>query len=149
MRSVGVVLAAGAFLVVGTGSALGGGAWPRAQPRVMTDGHLRPGHLETIRVSDFPGKGEFNVSFGPTAICEAGCGARSFRGGRTDAQGDGRVRVRMPGTFLNSRNRPQFFRDRERISVEVTWEGPHRDEFAATSAEPEPELVRVHGHGHA
>jgi hypothetical protein len=110
----------------------------------MTDGHLRPGHLETIRFAGFPGKGVLEVSFFPTAICEDGCGARSFRGARTNAQGKASFRVRMPGTFFDLRNRPVYFRDGERINVEVTWEGRSHS-FASASAEPVPILIRTHG----
>ena len=56
----------------------------RKHARVNIDGRLRPGHLESIRVVGFPGKGVTEVSLFPTAICEDACGARSFRGRRTD-----------------------------------------------------------------
>lgn len=114
------------------------------RPRVITDGELRPGHFETIRVVGFPGKGAVEVSFFPTAICEDGCGARSFSGGRTNVRGAARFRVRVPGTFFNIRERNVFFRDRERIDVNVTWEGAN-ESFAVASAEPEPIIVRSNG----
>lgn len=116
-------------------------------PRVLTDGRLRPGHLETIRVVGFPGKGDTEISFFPTAICEDACGARTFAGGRTDAEGAVRFRVRMPGTFLDFRNHPVYFRDRERINVQMTWEGSDRD-FDVATARPEPIIVRTHGARH-
>lgn len=111
--------------------------------RVMTDGHLRVGHLETIRVAGAPGKGVVQVSFFPTAICENECGARAVVGGRTDADGAGKFRVRVPGTFTNEHGRPTPFRDGERVNVEVTWEGADHS-FAHGSAAPEPVIVRVH-----
>jgi len=105
---------------------------------------LRVGHLETIRVARFPGKGTTEISFFPTAICEDGCGARGFRGGRTNASGAAEFKVRIPGTFFNLRNRRVYFRDGERIEVNVTWSGPDRS-FAVGSATPDPILVRSHG----
>jgi hypothetical protein len=113
-------------------------------PRVITDGRLRPGHLERIRVVGFPGRGITEVSFFPTAICEDECGARSFRSGWTNAKGAAKFRVRVPGTFLDHRNRSVYFRDGERIDVQVTWEGPGNS-FRVSSAEPEPIIVRVGG----
>lgn len=114
-------------------------------PKVLTDGRLRTGHLETLRVVGFPGKGKTEVSFFPTAICEDACGARSFSGDRTNAKGFAEFQVRVPGTFLDSRNRPVYFRDRERIEVQVTWEGSGQS-FDVAYANPQPVLVRVHGH---
>lgn len=116
----------------------------RKEVRVLTDGRLRVGHLETIRVARFPGKGTTEISFFPTAICEDGCGARGFRGGRTNASGAAEFKVRIPGTFFNLRNRRVYFRDGERIEVNVTWSGPDRS-FAVGSATPDPILVRSHG----
>jgi hypothetical protein len=114
--------------------------------RIRTDGHLTPGHLESIRVAGFPGKGSTAVSFFPTAICEKRCGAQSRSGGPTDAKGSGTLEVRVPGTFTNEHGHPAYFRDGERIEVEVTWEGTDHS-FAVGSAEPEPVIVRVHdGH---
>jgi hypothetical protein len=113
----------------------------------MTDGRLRPGHLETIRVKGFPGRGFVEVAFFPTAICEDECAGRSRRGGWTDASGKGKFRVRVPGTFIDHRNRPVYFRDGERIDLEVLWEGTgHR--FAVVTAEPEPIIVRTHDSDH-
>lgn len=117
---------------------------PRAKPRVITDGRLSPHRLETIRVMGFPGKGLVAVSFFPTAICEDGCGARFFRGGRTNAGGAARFRVRVPGTFYDIRERNVFFRGGERIEVNVTWEGAGHS-FAFANADPEPILVRRNG----
>jgi hypothetical protein len=148
MRLVGAALAAGVFLIAGAGLASGQGeAHVEGRVRVVTDGRLWPGHLETIRLAGFPGKGATEVSFFPTAICEDECAARSFTGGRTDAKGRGRFRVRVPGTFLDHRNHPVYFRDGERIDVDVTWQGTDHS-FVAGSAEPEPILVRVHGARH-
>jgi hypothetical protein len=144
-----LALAAAGFALglglVGSGAA----AVNRAErhPRVLTDGRLRPGHLETIRVVGFPGKGDTEISFFPTAICEDACGARTFAVGRTDAKGAARFRVRVPGTFLDSRNHPVYFRDRERIDVEMTWEGSDRG-FDIATARPEPIIVRTHGARH-
>jgi hypothetical protein len=114
------------------------------EARIFTDGRLRAGHLETIRVAGFPGKGLTAVSFLPTAICEDSCGANSYRGGRTNARGGAKFKVRIPGTFFDYRNRHAYFRDGERIDVNVTWSGPDKS-FAAGSANPEPILVRTHG----
>lgn len=111
---------------------------------MITDGRLRPGHLETVRVKGFPGKGVTEVSFFPTAICEDECGAWSFRGGRTDAKGAAKFRVRVPQTFIDAHRHRTYFRDGERVEVDVIWEGPGHS-FAAASAEPEPIIVRVHG----
>jgi hypothetical protein len=111
---------------------------------VITDGRLRPGHLETIRVSGFPGKGRTQVSFFPGAICEDECSAQSFAGGRTDGEGAARFRVRVPGTFFDHQGRRVYFRDGERIELNVVWEGPGRS-FDVADAEPEPIIVRSHG----
>jgi hypothetical protein len=112
--------------------------------RVITDGRLRPGHLESIRVIGFPGKGITEISFFPTAICEDECGARSFRGGRTNAKGTAKFQVRVPGTFFDHRNRSVYFRDGERIDIQVTWEGPGNS-FRVADADPMPIIVRVGG----
>lgn len=113
-------------------------------PRVLTDGRLRPGHMEMIRVVGFPGKGDTQISFFPGAICEDACGAWGFAGAQTDSKGAAKFRVRMPGTFLDSRNHPVYFRDGERIEISVTWEGKDRG-FAVATANPEPVIVRTHG----
>ncbi len=131
----------------GVGASEVGGHKAKKEPRIITDGHLRPGHLETIRATGFPGKGEIWVSFFPTAICEDGCAANSYSGGRTDARGGATFRVRVPGTFFSFHNRHVYFRDGERIAVNVTWEGPN-DSFAVGYAEPEPTIVRTHGSRH-
>lgn len=149
MISAGRLLLLASVVVIGLLAPVGAGVAGsrdegRSGPRVFTDGRLRPGHLETIRVAGFPGRGLVQVSFFPTAICEIGCGARSFRVGKTTAGGAGTFRVRMPGTFFNYRERHVFFRDGERIDVNVTWEGPN-EAFAFANAEPEPILVRTKG----
>jgi hypothetical protein len=147
MRILGVVLSACLLLMAGlTGgaSAAHRGGRRGERVRVTTDGHLRPGHLETIRVKGFPGRGRTAVSFFPTAICEDECGAPSYPGGSTNANGEGTLRVRVPGTFLDAHEHHVYFRDRERIDVEVTWEGAD-GKFAGGSAEPEPIIVRDHG----
>jgi hypothetical protein len=146
MRLVGVlllttVMGACLFTAADVGSAEGRESG-RVEPKVMTDGRLRPGHLETIRVVGFPGKGATEVAFFPTAICEDGCGARSRRGGKTNGRGAARFRVRIPGTFLDYRNRSAYFRDEERLDIQVTWEGLDGS-FAVGSVEPEPVLVRT------
>jgi len=114
---------------------------------VQTDGRLRPGHLEVIRLTGFPGKGAIEISFFPTAICEDSCAARSFRSGRTDAKGAAKFPIRVPGTFFNYRERPTYFRDGERIDVNVTWEGQGHS-FVPVSANPDPIIVRAHGSRH-
>ena len=115
----------------------------RSKPAVITDGRLRPGHLEIIRLSGFPGKGVTGISFFPTAICEDSCGVRVFEGGRTNSRGAARLRVRVPGTFLDHRDRLTYFRDGERIEVNVTWQGSG-GRFASADAKPEPIIVRTH-----
>jgi hypothetical protein len=117
---------------------------PETEARVITDGHLRAGHLETMRVRGLPGKGVLQVSFFPTAICEDECGARSFLVGRSNANGMVKFRVRVPGTFFDHRGRHTYFRDGERINVNLTWEGSEHS-FVTGSASPEPVLVRTHG----
>jgi hypothetical protein len=103
--------------------------------------------METIRVVSFPGGGLVEVAFFPTAICEDECAARFFRAGRTDAKGEAKFRVRVPGTFIDQRNRSVYFRDGERIDLEVTWEGAGHS-FAVVTVEPEPIIVRTHGSDH-
>lgn len=139
LAMVGVLFA----LIAPSGSAADRDGAGRKHPRVRTDGRLRPGHLELIRVAGFPGRGVVEVSFFPTAICEDSCGARSFSGGRTDASGAARFRVRVPGTFFDHRNRPVYFRNRERVEVTAVWEGPG-PEFAIAEANPQPMIVRTH-----
>jgi hypothetical protein len=126
---------------------VGRGARGGDRPGATTDGRLRPGHLETIQVKDFPGRGFVEIAFFPTAICEDECAARSRRGGWTDAGGEGKFRVRVPGTFLDHRNRSVYFRDGERIDLEVLWEGADRN-FAVVTARPEPIIVRTHDSEH-
>lgn len=119
---------------------------PEGEGRVFTDGRLRPGHFETIRVSGFPGKGMIEVTFFPTAICESRCAAIPHPGGKTNARGSAKFRVRVPGTFLDHRNKHAYFRNGERIEFEVLWYGPGHT-FDTASANPAPILVRAHGHG--
>lgn len=141
-----VVVAMAALLsAFPTAGSADGGVSKEMRPRVITDGRLTPKHLETIRVVGFPGKGAVEVSFFPTAICEDGCGARSFWGGQANSRGSARFQVRVPGTFFDIRERNVYFRDGERINVNVTWEGPG-DSFGFASADPEPILVRRNGH---
>lgn len=111
---------------------------------MITDGRLRPGHLETIRLKGFQGKGNTEVSFFPTAICEDECSAWSFRGGRTGAKGAAKFRVHVPQTFIDEHHHRAYFRNRERVTVLVAWEGPG-DSFEVATAEPDPIIVRVHG----
>ena len=122
---------------------------PAEEPeaRVLTDGHLRVGHFETIRVRGFPGKGRTEVDFFPTAICGESCGAAARRGAKTNARGAAKFRVRIPGTFFDHRNRHTYFRDGERLELEVLWYGPERS-FAVGSSYPDPILVRAHGSRH-
>lgn len=135
--TTGVVLSLG---LVASGSAAGKEA--QRHPRVLTDGRLRPGHLENVRVVGFPGIGDTEISFFPSAICEDACGGRTFFGGRTNSKGVAKFQVRVPGTFLDSRNHPKYFRDRERIDVQVTWEGSDLG-FDVATANPEPIIVRT------
>lgn len=146
MRAAGIALltfSIGLLAVASAGVGSAAAAPQTGPPKITTDGHLRVGRRETIKVSGFPGKGAVQVSFFPTAICEDGCGARSFKVGDTDAAGAGTFKVRVPGTFFNERERPTYFRNRERIEVEVTWEGPGHS-FAHGRALPDPTIVRVH-----
>lgn len=136
------LIAAASYLAVAPASA----SWREA--RVITDGHLRVGHLETMRVRGLPGRGVVYVSFFPTAICEDECGARSFFVGRSSAIGTAKFRIRIPGTFFDHRGRPTYFRDGEFIDVNLTWEGPGHS-FATGGAEPEPILVRANRGRHA
>lgn len=82
---------------------------PAEEPeaRVLTDGRLRAGHFETIRVKGF----------------------------------------RIPGTFFDHRNKRTYFRNGERLELEVLWYGPERS-FAVGSSYPDPVLVRTHGSRH-
>jgi hypothetical protein len=130
---------------IGAGSATATGR-RGSGPKVITDGHLRVGRRETIRVSGFPGKGVVVVHFLPTAICEDGCGSRGYRVGSTDAAGAGTFKVRVPGTFFNVHERPTYFRDHERVNLGVSWEGAG-ESFAHADAHPDPEIVRVHDGG--
>lgn len=118
---------------------------PPEEATVRTDGHLRPGHLETIRVAGFPGKGGTEVSFFPTAICESRCSANGRTGSKTNALGAARIQVRVPGTFFGRDGKRAYFRDGERIDLNVVWIGPHH-KFDVAFANPDPVIVRTHGH---
>jgi len=69
------------------------------------------------------------------------------RPGHPDAHGSGKLRVRVPGTFLAHDGKHVYFRDGERINLEVLWYGPHHA-FDVADANPEPILLRTHGHRH-
>lgn len=97
-----------------------------------------------MHASGFLGKGKIEVSFFPSAICEDECAARSFNAGVTDADGAGTLRVRVPGTFLDHRNRPVYFRNGERVEALVQWEGPDK-KFEIVVVRPEPIIVRTYG----
>lgn len=148
MGGMSLALTAGVILSLGL-VASGSAAIKEAKrhPRVLTDGRLRPGHLETIRVVGFPGKGSTQISFFPGAICEDACGARTFAGAQTGSRGAAKFRVRVPQTFFDSRNRPVYFRDREQIEMSVIWEGSNGG-FDVATANPEPIIVRTHGARH-
>lgn len=137
----------GLLSVTATGLAAGQRGPTQGNPRVITDGRLRPGHLEPMSVVGFPGRGALEVSFFPGAICEDECGARSFSAGRTNARGAAKFRVRVPGTFENEHGRWSYFRDGERVEVTVTWAGAGKA-FDVADAEPEPIIVRTHGSRH-
>src|SRR5436190_17728095 len=79
------------------------------------------------------------IAFLPTAICENGCGAISRRSGKTNARGTGKLRVRVPGTFIGKSGRHIYFRDGERIDLEAFRNGAHRT-FDVASANPDPDL---------
>lgn len=111
---------------------------------VHTDGHLRPGHFETIWVKNFPGRGQLEVAFFPTAICGFECSAFSHRGGFTNRQGRAKFRVRIPQTFIDENGKHVPFRNHERIELEVEWTGPGKGEFVGAEAEPEPVIIRTH-----
>jgi hypothetical protein len=113
------------------------------EAHVFTDGHLRPGHLETIRVKGFPGSGRTEVAFFPTAICGSECAAASRRGGKTGNSGTGKFAVRMPGAFVARGGKHVYFRNGERIELQVLWYGP-QEAFEVASASPEPVIVRTH-----
>jgi hypothetical protein len=115
------------------------------QTKVRTDGRLRSGRFETIRVKGFPGEGRTEVTFLPTAICESSCGATPRPGAKTNASGAATFRVRVPGTFFNSKNKRAYFRNGERIDLEVLWEGSGHT-FDVGSADPDPILIRTHKH---
>lgn len=128
-----------------TGSSVS--APPETEGKVFTDGHLRAGHFETIRVTGFPGKGKTAVSFFPTAICGNSCGAVTRPGGETDGRGAAKFKVRVPGTFLDHKNRRAYFRNGERIDLQVLWYGPSHS-FNVGSSRVDPILVRTNGDSH-
>lgn len=117
------------------------------EAHAFTDGHLRPGHLEIIRVKGFPGSGSTEVAFFPTAICGDECVAASRRGGRTDSSGSGKFSVRMPGTFVGKDGKHVYFRDGERLDAQVLWYGS-QEAFEVASVSPEPIIVRAHRSQH-
>lgn len=86
---------------------------------VHTDGHLRPGHFETIWVKRVPGRGGLEVAFFPTAIRDAECGSVSRWGGFTSRKGRAKFRVRVPQTFINREGTRVPYRNRERIELLV------------------------------
>lgn len=113
------------------------------EAHAFTDGHLRPGHFETIRVKGLPGRGRTEVTFFPTAICGSKCGAPGRQGTGTNGRGSGKFVVRMPGTFVAHDGKHVYFRDGERIDVQVLWYGPG-ETFEVASVSPEPIIVRTH-----
>ncbi len=135
------------FVVARAGATESIASAPEGKEKVFTDGHLRPGHLEAIRVRGFPGKGRIEATFLPTAICESSCGALPRPGGKTNSHGAAKFSVRVPGTFVDHENRRAYFRDGERIDLEVLWYGPDRS-FDVGGADPDPILVRTHGQRH-
>jgi hypothetical protein len=136
------LLAAVAIAVLGVATTSSAEEGP--EPVAHTDGHLRPGHFETIWVKRFPGRGRLEVSFFPTAICEAECGSVGRWGGFTSRKGRAKFRVRVPQTFINQEGKRVPYRNHERINLLVTWEEPKNEEFTAAEAEPEPVIVRTH-----
>jgi hypothetical protein len=65
----------------------------------------------------------------------------------TNSSGAARFAVRMPGTFVDQHGKHVYFRDGERIDLEVLWNGPH-ESFDVASANPEPVIVRARGTRH-
>lgn len=112
------------------------------EAHAFTDGHLRPGHLETIRVEGFPGSGKTEVVFFPTAICGNECAAASRRGGATDGSSSSEFSVRMPGAFVAKDGKHIYFRGGERLDVQVLWYGPQKA-FRVAFVSPEPTIVRT------
>lgn len=110
--------------------------------RVHTDGHFRPGGMETIEVSGFPGAGRVEVAFFPSAICESECGAVPRYAGRTEPDGSGKLHVRVPGFFYNAEEKRTYFRDRERLDLRVIWTGGGEKGFAVASPRHDPVLLR-------
>lgn len=126
------------------GEATTSSAEDRPRPVVHTDGHLRPGHFETIWVNRFPGRGRLEVSFLPTASCGFECASYSRRVGFADRHGRAKLHVRVPQTFINEDGKHVPFRNHERIELEVEWTSPGEDEFVGAVAKPEPVIVRTH-----
>ncbi len=148
MRSAGilvvaVVMTAFSSSTAGASSGAGYRDAAKGEPRVFTARYLRVGHRAAVRLVGFPGRGVVKASFFPTAICEEECGARSVQPGTTDASGEGLLRMRIPGTFFDKNEHVAYFRNRERVELEVTWEGSDHG-FAAADAEPT--ILRSH-HG--
>jgi len=138
-----VLLLASPLLVWALVSASASGSPREKEAHAFTDGHLRPGHLETIRVKGFPGSGRTEVAFFPTAICGSECAAAGRRGARTGSSGAGKFVVRMPGTFTAQGGNHVYFRDGERIDLQVLWYGPGKA-FETAYVSPEPIIVRSH-----
>ncbi len=111
-------------------------------PTIHTDGRFEPDSRETIAVSGFPGEGRVEIAFFPTAICEAECGAVSRYAGRTDSAGSGQLHVRVPGYFFNAGKHRTPFLDRERLDLQVIWEGPNKGEFDVGSPKHAPVFRR-------
>jgi hypothetical protein len=143
-RASAIALLAGLASISAGPAALGSDNDEAGKNLVRTDGHLRPGHLETIRIQGYPGRGTTEVGFFPTAICGKECGSVGRKGTPTDAHGAATLRVRVPGTFYNHRGGRTYFRDRERIEVVVSWEGTGDDDFDVGYANPDPIIVRTH-----
>ena len=114
------------------------------EARAFTDGHLRPGHLEAIRIKGFPGRGSTKVAFFPTAICGSGCAGATRRGAKTSKDGAAKFAVRIPGTFVGHDGKHVYFRDGEQIDLQVLWFGSSKA-FGVADADPEPIMVRTHG----
>jgi hypothetical protein len=136
------LLAVIAIAVLGVATA--SSAEDRPRPVVHTDGHLRPGHFETIWVNRFPGRGRLEVSFLPTASCEFECASYSRRVGFANRHGRAKLHVRVPQTFIDENGKHVPFRNHERIELEVEWTGPGKGEVVGAEAEPEPVIIRTH-----
>lgn len=98
-------------------------------------------------MSRFPGEGRVEVAFFPSAICEGSCGAVSRYAGRINRTGSGTLHVRCPGYFLNSDGHRTFFRNRERLDLQVIWKGPKKGEFDVGSPRHAPVFRRPGARG--